>query len=567
MGFLAFINLLGLIYVIIELRNLKHRIDDQEPRRRISTATNQQPAVADHVAPAYVASVQQASVKKEDSLEKFALWFARDWPLKVGALFILLGFVWLLTYAFLHNWIGETGRIVFGIMSGSAILAWGSDRIKKNVYQGEIITALGAGVVLLSVYSAQYVYDAMFPPFIALLLVAVVSVAVGYIAHVSGTIRLAALGLCIGSAAPLLTASESSDPFGLFSYLFLVIIGTVWLVRKNGWRILTLLSILIVWFYSMFWFSGYLSPSELITLRFFAVTFTILFYLLALGGYLYDQAEHKIDAYIGVLSGFYTLHWIFSIVPDEIQSFICVIAAVGFMFGALAVFKMHRTMYPVYLFTAVSVMFLVVATVLELKGTVLPIALAVEALALIMFADFVYGRESIKYMAALFTLPVVISFQYFGSTYTTPETTTLAFINMTLYAAAIYLTNYSLNGKKYPLESAKLLAVTAGVYSLLFIWTVFSYYIGREDEFVARAFILTIYAIAGISLYVYGMHETKQWTRRFGLFLTIFVIIRLLLVEVWDMQLGARIITFFAVGTIFIISVFVRRSSHEQIQK
>lgn len=557
MWFLTIINLLGLVYVIAQLNDLKNRTKQQYPEKAVGTI--QTPSMA---TPVYNTGLS-TQVDKNDALTRFAVWFARDWPLKVGALFILLGFVWLLTYAFLHNWIGETGRIVFGILAGSAILAWGASRIKINVYQGEIITALGSGIVLLSIYAAQYIYNSMFPPIVALLLVAAVSVAVGYIAHVSKTIRLATLGLMVGSVAPLLTASQSRDPFGLFSYLFFVIVGTVWLVRKNGWRLLTLLSILIVWFYCLTWFNEYISPSEIITLRFYAVTFTILFYLLSLGGFLYDQIENRIDAYVGVLSGFYTLHWVLTIVPEQFRSFLCVAVAVGYMSGALAIFKAHKTRYPVYLFTSVSILFLVVATLIELEGTVLPIALAAEALALIVFGDYMYGRDSVKYMASLFVLPVVMSLQYLFEIYQYPETALLICINTALYTAAIYLRNYSLSGKKEPLQSAKVLAVVAGVYSLAVISTTFTYYIGQTDPFVAKACILMIYAVVGIGLYVFGVHEGRLWTRRFGLYLTIYVIARLLLVEVWEMQLGPRIITFFAVGTIFIISVFVRKSSHE----
>ena len=124
----------------------------------------------------------------------------------------------------------------------------------------------------------------------------------------------------------------------------------------------------------------------------------------------------------------------------------------------------------------------------------------------------------------------------------------------------------------------RVLIIGAGIFSLIYVWVSMPYYAGYKEGFygygfsetgdvsklfVARAITLTLYSLAGIGLYLLGMREKKNLTKWFGFWLTWFVVARLLLVEVWDMKLGARIVTFLIIGVIFIASVFIRRSNHE----
>lgn len=519
-----------------------------------------------------------------DVVLNFFKWFSRDWPLKVGAFFILLGFIWLVTYAFMNNWIGAQGRILLGLVCGSGILMWGAKRIKFNVYQGEILSALGAGVILISIFSAQYVYDKMFPPVVALMLSTLVAAMVSFVSYRNNTVRLAVLGYLIGAVAPLLTASTTPDVAGLFTYLFCLTAATIWLVRVTGWRILLIISLLTIWFYSMPWLSMYISPTDLIYMRFFAITFTIMFYFLSIYTFAYDKTAKPADAIAGTLIGLYALHWIMTIIPNEFQVFLCVIFAVGFMSGAYIIFQVQKQEYPVYLYTGVSILFLIVATLIQFKGDVLPIVLATEALALIIFADTTYGPRMVKWMAFLFILPLMNSVPMLFDFSSINDSGSLVYVNLTVYIAAGYLMRYAKVNTETVRKIAKVLMVTAGVYSLIFLWVALPYYFGYQPYyyqmdysyrsvssqqyiqntlFAAHAVTLTIFTLVGIFMYMFGIKENHLWTKRFGFTLTCFVIARLLFVEVWSMSLAARIITFFIIGIIFIASVFVRKTSHE----
>lgn len=582
-GFLAFLNCIGLIYLFIVVHDLKEQMKRSRPSPLPPAFDQQQKASAMQV-PIYTPSAEDKIAS--DSLQRFFSWFAHEWPLKVGALFVLFGFVWLVRYAFLHNWIGEAGRIVLGLLAGSAIFMTGASRMKKNLLQGEIVTALGAGVVLVTIYAAQYAFsDKLFPPTIALVFAMAVTAAVSYVSFVHNTRRLAILGLIIGSAAPLLTNTESKSILGLFTYLLVLNAATLWLVRLTGWRILTLISLAMVWLYSIPYLSIDSTPSNMLYMRFFAVTFTVLYYLTSLSAFLYDEQGKNEDTVVGLMVGLYSLQWITAIIPEEWRSVVSVGFAVLFMLGAQSVFKIRGIARPVYVYTLVATIFLIAATFIEFEGRMLAAVLATEAVGLLIYSDLVYGKQMVRYVSFLFILSLftgtslLIDFQY-----TPGHQLTVIYLIAALGVGGIYLLHYAKQPDEQLQKIGKLLMVAAGIFTLFYIWILVPYLTGYHSSplyiqnyrytiyddvefngrlFIARAITLMIYAFVGIGMYVYGMHEKHFWTRRFGFFLTCFVIARILLVDVWDMSLGPRIATFFIVGAILMSSVFIRKRSHE----
>ncbi len=571
MDLITSINFLLLIYLLVTVYDLKKRLNRLSPEKT-------EPTLKANTVEKKIETTEFVSVLDEPdeqtSLGRFITWFSRDWPLKVGAIFILFGFVWLVTYAFMNNWIGPAGRIIIGLVTGSAVLVWGATRIKINIYQGEILAALGAGIILVSIYAAQYVYKGMFPPVHALVLVIGVTAALAYISYANKTIRLAALGLLVGGAAPLLIGFETANILGLFSYLFCLVIGTVWLVRITGWRKLTILSLIIIWMYSAPWLSSSLSPSELLYMRFGAVTFTALFYLLSLAAFVVDRTTKREDIAIAFLVALYSFHWVVTIVPSHWQSMTFAALAISFMLGSLAIFRIHRIAQPTYLYTAVAIGFLIAATVKQFNGALLGNMLATEAFALTIYADRVLGKKFLTGICTLYVLPLILSIDLLANfQYTLPHQLSLIYIGISLYTGGAYLLWYK-NSKDSTINSlAKLIFIAAGIYTLIYIWIAMPYYMGYRfvvtvnydtNLLAARVITLILYAAAGVGLNLYGTQQNHLRTRQFGFGLVLFVIGRLIIVEIWDMMLGARIVTFFAIGIILVTSVFFRRLKNEK---
>jgi hypothetical protein len=66
---------------------------------------------------------------------------------------------------------------------------------------------------------------------------------------------------------------------------------------------------------------------------------------------------------------------------------------------------------------------------------------------------------------------------------------------------------------------------------------------------------LVIYTIIGLIVYSSG-----QTTKLYGGILLGFVVIHLLLIDVWYLELTGRIITFFVVGTLLMLTAFIGRN-------
>jgi len=108
-----------------------------------------------------------ATARKDDISDAFSMWLKEDWLIKLGGLLLLIGFGWFVSYAFLHNWIGPSGRIAIGLFLGVLVLVLGDWRIKKYTHQGEIFLILGSTIVLLTIFAARELYD-FWNPMVAL---------------------------------------------------------------------------------------------------------------------------------------------------------------------------------------------------------------------------------------------------------------------------------------------------------------------------------------------------------------------------------------------------------------
>lgn len=506
----------------------------------------------------------------KSSLDFFISWFSHEWPLKTGALFILLGFVWLVSYAFLNNWIGPVGRISFGLITGSLILYAGSFRVKTVKSQGITLIGLGAAVITVTVASAQLIYH-MFPSVIALVLIFVTSALTASISLRQNILSLAVLSLIIGNIAPLLLGTTDKNIFGLYTYLLAVTVGSIWISVYSKWKILTWISMVIVALYSLGYFfsttvqlSAQLTPTELFQLKFFALTFTSLFFFNTLAALLTNNNPSKIDFYNAVAVGFFTFGWINGLVRPEYKSLIAIIAALSYAGASYIVFIKTKIKNAVLIYTTVALILLAVATGYEFNGPLLVIAFSVQALVLPIFAIRLLGIELGKHFFLYFVLPFlfsinsVIDYSNFRPESLTDIYTLIA-VTVAFFMSGVYFYEKNKNNDK-PLHNISVFLIVIGsIYGLILIWRTAS--ITFLEVYYARMLSLLIYTLIGLFTYISGEFKKRVIMYKFGLGVLIFVILRLLIVEVWDMELTVRIITFFLIGLLFAGSVLLRRQA------
>ena len=90
-----------------------------------------------------------------------------NWLARVGILAVVLGLAFFLKLAFDNDWIGETGRVVLGLLVGSGLLGGGEYWRRKYAVWAQALTGGGIAILYLSVFAAFALYG-LIPPLPAL---------------------------------------------------------------------------------------------------------------------------------------------------------------------------------------------------------------------------------------------------------------------------------------------------------------------------------------------------------------------------------------------------------------
>lgn len=112
-------------------------------------------------------------------------------------------------------------------------------------------------------------------------------------------------------------------------------------------------------------------------------------------------------------------------------------------------------------------------------------------------------------------------------------------------------------------EVGKGMIVCAGAILIFYIWRFFHSIFERDDVAVTAA--LFVYVIAGLAIYMLGRNYNNREMRVIGGFLLGSVVLRLLLVDVWHMEILWRVVTFGGVGALFIATSFLESKNIKRL--
>jgi hypothetical protein len=155
------------------------------------------------------------------------------WLNRVGAIALMIGLGFFLKYAFDHQWLNETARVVIGALVTAALLGLGSRWHNKGLpifAQG----LFGAGVAIgyLTVYASFNFYH-LVPQSVALLLMSAMTVLAFWVAIRHDSLAISVLGWAGGYLTPFLLSSENPNDIGLLGYIALLSAGLLWVIRKK----------------------------------------------------------------------------------------------------------------------------------------------------------------------------------------------------------------------------------------------------------------------------------------------------------------------------------------------
>lgn len=545
-----------------------------------------QPPTMSPVMTSYMGGASSITPHTPDAMDRFSAWVKEDWLMKLGAFLIILGVGWFVSYAIAENWIGEVGRIFLGLLGGAIVLALGWYRLQQFVTQGAVLMFTGATVVVLTLFAARELYD-MFTPLVALTLMFGTSALLGVTSVVRRHQALAYGNVLLAGVAPLLIDATLTIP-EIFTYLLVLSVGAVGVAVVTGWRNLILLSLVLVFLYSISSFTSWNAKDLDVGLT-FAFIFSALYFAVSVLAMRVQKKVQVVDLFVALGTGTFLLMWILAGAKDEWQSMLLVVWTMVFAFGAFHATRLGAGIAYFYAYAGVGVVYLGVATAIELEGPTLAIASIIEAFLVLWVGYRIVGKiHNVPVLAIPCVVPILLSFESIGSrawrgwdssmydsrfgyesnipTWYDKMFHADAFVLVFLIAVLIlvgilfYQERMRLGETErvFAKKIAQVAWVVAGLYGAILTWLIsHALFVGQDTGTMTALLVYTLVAVG-----FYSAHRVTgdMWKRHVATAFTIFVTARLLLVEAWNMDLGERVVVFLVVGVALAGVAWLERS-------
>jgi uncharacterized membrane protein len=181
---------------------------------------------------------------------------------KVAVVLLLIGVALFLKWAFDNKWIGAGGRVVAGLVIGSAVVVW-SERFRKQQVAAfsYALKAVGSGVLYLSLWASFQLYH-LVPGWVAFAAMVGVTAWNAVMALTQDSELLAGYALLGAYLTPVLLGSGGNHETFLFSYLFVIAAGLLVLLRRRPWSLLTAGALPVTAVSFFLWFVEYFRQSS-----------------------------------------------------------------------------------------------------------------------------------------------------------------------------------------------------------------------------------------------------------------------------------------------------------------
>jgi uncharacterized membrane protein len=464
----------------------------------------------------------------------------------------------------MNELIGPTGRVIIGQFAGLAILLFGHFRIKKDKLQGSILEALGGGIMLLTSFAGKELHN-IFSAEGVIAICAIVTIFMAFSSVKNNSRALAITAIIFGGIAPLLTNSYTDNFISLFSYLFILSAGFLWVIKLKNWRILTPLSLLTFGVYSLNYFP---LPSTISSLSAMtcATAFCLLFYAANLTAITQSKELEQSDLLTAALNAFVILGWIKYTATEEAQGLFSALFAIIFLAATYLISKKTNFKDALHVYTGISLTMLGAAAAFELSGPSLVVTLCIlitsfSVIAAKTFKDLSFAEK----ISTLLIIPMSLSIESISS----PLWQNGIFHSASLVLSLLLISFIGLGiffykeRKNHQLETKSdiinFLFFMGGIYFIVLVWLASQALI--ENENTAKAVSLIFYTVVGLSFSLKGRLEEKNYLKIPGNILLSLVVLRMLFVEFWLMSIPGRIISFFIVGVLLVASSFIKKKN------
>lgn len=205
----------------------------------------------------------------------------------IGAIAIIIGFAYLLRYAFENDLITEPVRILLGALGGALLLLIGQKTHSKYALYSHIVTASGLTMWYLTAYASTGLYHLV--DWKISLLGMIATAAFGaWLALKENSMGLAALAAAGAYVAPTFFDPTDSQTLFWFSYFSIINAMTIFLAIKKQWKPMISLTLAAQILLVGTWMLQYFAPGQWLILS----IHNALFIAMILGAYcIFDRTE------------------------------------------------------------------------------------------------------------------------------------------------------------------------------------------------------------------------------------------------------------------------------------
>ncbi len=324
--------------------------------------------------------------------------FGGNWLARIGVVALVIGIGFFLKLAFDNAWIGETGRVVLGLVGGLALLGAGEYWRGKYPIWAQPLTGGGLAILYLAIFAAFSLYG-LIPASWALGFFFLVTLTAAGLALRYESFVIAVLGILGGFATPLLLAEQLPDQRVLLAYVLVLDLGVLALATFRNWRWFTLLgligSLILYQFWRLELDPGLLLASVGITVIFLIfVGATTLFHLL------WRREPKAFDHALVLLNAAAYFGFSYDLLFEEFRAWMggfTLMLALFYMLLAYGIFARHREQVRHSLFAmGIAAVFVAIAVPVQLDGPWISVAWAVEGVVLV-WLSFQFGMPQLRW--------------------------------------------------------------------------------------------------------------------------------------------------------------------------
>lgn len=510
-----------------------------------------------------------------------------NWMARIGVLAVVIGMGFFLKMAFDRDWIDEERRVLLGILGGLAFLGAAEYWRRRYPLYAQALAGGGVALLYLSFFAAFSLFEGigLYPGIGLLLLASVTSVA---LAIRYDSVALAVIGIFGAFVAPFVmggfdqgvgaNAVVAVGPSGQFmAYVITVDIGVLALSTLRNWRWLTLLALMgsLASFGS--WYGTYSDEIALLTAH---SSLTIIFLIFVAATTIFHVAWRRLptafDYSLMLINAAAYMAISYGLLWDDYRLWMGGFTLlISLFYGCLSYATLLRTGEHLYLslmMLGIALVLLAIAVPAQLGGPWVSVAWAAQGTVLIWLSLTLRMWHLRLFSLSIFAI-LVLRLLAFNTAIDLDNFQIFLNYRMLAFASAVgalYISAYLLTKTEdltYDWESAVVPVLLAGA-NFLTLW-VFSFEMvdtvdseivkvtGQAAYYVKSLSLSLLWAIYAVAALVLGIFRRWRMVRLASLCILAIPILKLFLVDSFQLGQGYRIVAFLALGCILLVGGFL----------